>query len=281
MYMGELGQQCTPGERFRIIGQKGGRRISCPSGTSTESSGKLGTGQDYVWCYRPGYCPPAPTTTISYEAPRTTVAVPTAVTTAISPQISPVLAQQQASPGATVAASPVSAPGPTAGSATVPTGITEAQLRDILSAQAAAVAAEREFDERKRASETEELRRQMAERERASTEIWQATMAADAARVEADRFAREQAEADAAASAAAIPPPASTMYSPTGGGGFPLPAQPLPSPDMTMAPQARDVSITQDGDGETPWALVLLAAAGIGAVVLVGAKKGKRKRSKK
>lgn len=277
MYMGELGQQCTPGERFRIIAQKG-RSASCPSGTSTESSGRLGTGQQYVWCYRAGYCPPAPTTTISYEAPRTAVTVPTAVTTAISPQISPVLAQQQASPGATVAASPVSAPGPVRGPTT---GITEAQLRDILSAQQAAADAERAAREAKSATEVEELRRQMATRERASQEIWQAQLKADADRAEAERFAREQAEASAIESQAMIPPPASTMYAPTGGGAFPLPAQPLPSPDMTMAPEARDVTITQNGDGETPWALVLLAAAGIGAVVLVGAKKGKRKKVRK
>jgi hypothetical protein len=274
MYMGELGQ--SVGERFMLYAEKG-RSVNCPAGTTQESSGRMGTGQQYVKCYRPPVFAPPPTTTYTY-APVTTTTVPTAVTTAISPQISPVLAQQQASPGATVAASPVSAPGPTTG---MPSGISERQLRDILSAQKAAVDAERAFEERKRATELETLRRQMSERSRVQDEIYLASQKAEADRVAADRFAREQAEAAAQESAGAIPPPPSTMYAPTGGGAFPLPAQPLPSPDMTMAPQARDVTITQDGDGETPWALILLAAAGIGAVVLVGAKKGKRKKVSK
>ncbi len=275
MGLGQLGQQ---GSTFTVRSQRG-ERPNCPGGSQEQS--RHGSGiRESVTCYRAPVFAPPPTTTVTYEAPRTMVRVPTAVTTAVSPQISPTLAQQQASPGAAVSAAPVSAPGPTTGS--IPTGISERQLRDILSAQAAAVEAERAAEERKRASETEELRRQMAERERASQEIWQAQMAADAARVEQDRFAREQAEAAAAESAAALPPPASTTYVPSGGGGFPLPAQPpLPSPDMTMAPQARDVTITQDGAAETPWALLLIAAAGIGAVVLVGAKGGKRKRGKK
>ncbi len=274
MYMGDLGQQ---GSTFTVRSQRG-ERPNCPGGSQEQS--RHGSGiRESVTCYRAPVFAPPPTTTVTYEAPRTSVAVPTAVTTAISPQISPVLAQQQASPGATVAASPVSAPGPVRGPTT---GISERQLRDILSAQAAAVEAERAAREAKSATEMEELRRQMSTRERASQEIWQAQLKADADRAEAERFAREQAELEARESAGAIPPPPSTMYAPTGGGGFPLPAQPpLPSPDMTMAPTARDVSITQDGDGETPWALLLLAAAGIGAVVLVGAKGGKRKRGKK
>lgn len=276
--MYQLGQV---GERFRIIAQKG-RRAQCPAGTSQESSGRLGTGQEYAWCYRAPVFAPPPTTTFTY-APVTTTTVPTAVTTAISPQISPTLAQQQASPGAAVTAQPVSAPAPVTGAATVPTGITEAQLRDILSAQAAAVEAERAAEERKREVELETMRREIAARERATQEIDLARRKAEADRIEADRFARETAEAEAIASAAAIPPPPSMTYAPTGGGGFPAmpPAAMLPPPDMTMAPEARDVTITQNGDGETPWALILLAAAGIGAVVLVGAKKGKRKKVRK
>ena len=273
--MYQLGQV---GERFRIIAQKG-RSAQCPPGTSTESSGRLGTGQQYAWCYRAPVFAPPPVTTYTY-APVTTTTVPTAVTTAISPQISPTMAQQQASPGAAVTAQPVSAPAPVSGAATVPTGITEAQLRDILSAQAAAVEAERAAEERKSQVEMETMRREIALRERASQEIDLARRADEARRIDADRFAREQAEADAIASAAAIPPPPSTMYAPTGGGGFPMPSAPaLPPPEMAM--EARDVTITQDGDAEIPWALIAIAAAGIGAVVLVGGKGRKRKRGKK
>lgn len=252
MYTGGLGQV---GERFMLYAEKG-RSVSCPAGTTQESSGKMGTGQKYVQCYRPPVFAPPPVSTVTYEAPRTTVSVPTAITTAVSPQISPVMAQQQASPGATVAASPVSAPGPTTGAATVPTGISASELRDILAADA-------EADRRAREVELETFRREIAERSRVSDELYLASQ-------------------QAIESQEAIPPPPSTAYMPTGGGALPAmpPAPMLPPPDMTMAPQARDVTITQDGDAETPWALILLAAAGIGAVVLVGGKGGKRKRGK-
>lgn len=271
MYMGDLGQ-CTPGERFRIIGQKGGRRISCPSGTSTESSGKLGTGQDYVWCYRAGVCAPPPTTTVSYEAPRTTIQVPTAISTQVSPQIAPTMAQQQASPGATVAASPVAAPGPV--SATPTTGITGADLERILAARQAADDAEREARERQDAIEIENLRREMAARTRASDEIEAARRADEARRVDAERYAREQAEASAIDSAGAIPPPPSMTYAPSGGGGF------MPPPELFAPPSTVDVTQPPIEAG-TPWALILMAAAGIGVVVLAGGKGKRKKRVKK
>ncbi len=275
--LAELGQGST-GERFRIISSRKGGRVTCPAGTTQESSGKLGTGQAYAWCYRPPVFAPPPVTTTTIS-PVITTQVPTAVSTQVSPQISPTLAQQQASPGATVAASPVAAPGPV--SAAPSTGISERQLRDILAAQQAAADAERAAREAKSASETEELRRQMAERERASMEIWQAQMKADADRAEAERFAREQAEATARESAEAIPPPPSTTYAPSGGGAFPM-VSPLPSFDISapVAPQARDVSVTAGAaeDG-TPWALILLAAGGVVALAVMGGK-GKRKKSR-
>ena len=267
--MYQLGQV---GERFRIIAQKG-RRAQCPAGTSQESSGRLGTGQEYAWCYRaPVFAPPPVTTTTI--SPQIITKVPTTVTTAVSPQISPTMAQQQASPGAAVTAAPRQV-------APLQTGITEQQLRDIMSAQAAATEAERAADERRRQVEIETMRREIAERERATQEIDQARRADEARRIEADRFAREQAEADAIAAAAAIPPPPSMTYMPTGGGALPaMPAAPLlPPPDMAMEMEARDVTITQDG--EIPWALIAIAAAGIGAVILVGGKGRKRKRGKK
>lgn len=278
MYLGELGQQCTPGERFRIIAQKGARRVNCPSGTSEESRGRLGTGQEYVWCYRAGYCPPAPVTQTTIS-PTITTQVPTAVSTQVSPQISPTLAQQQASPGATVAAAPVAAPGPVSAQPT--TGITGADLERILEAQRAAAAAEREAEERKQAAEMETLRREMATRERASQEIYLAEQKAAADRAEAERYARELAEQEAAASAAAIPPPPSMTYAPTGGGALPF----MPPSFEQAAPittEARDVSVTAGAADEgPPWALILMAAAGIGAVVLMGGKGKRKSRAKK
>lgn len=268
MYLGALGQGST-GERFRIIAPKGAGRVSCPPGTTQESGGRMGTGQQYVWCYRAPMFAPPPTTTISYEAPRTTIAVPTAISTQVSPQISPVLAQQQASPGAAVSADPVqSMPGGV--SAQPSTGITGEDLQRILDAQRAAAKAEADALERQRTSEYAELTRQMSERERATTEIYLADQKAAADRAEAERYAREQAEMDARESAA--------IYAPSGGGGLPLPSLPpsvVPS-TIPSAPPTVDVTRAPIEAG-TPWALILLAAAGIGAVVLVGGKKGKRK----
>lgn len=273
MYMGELAQV---GERFMLYAEKG-RTVNCPPGTTEESSGRMGTGQKYVKCYRPPVFAPPPTTTFTY-APVTTTKVPTVITTAISPQISPTMAQQQASPGAAVTAQPVSAPGPTTGA--IPTGISAGDLQRILAARDAADAAEREAEERKRQTEIETMRREIALRDRATQEIELARRADEARRIDADRFAREQADAAAAASAEALPPPPSTTYMPTGGGAFPaaMPGPMLPPPEMAI--EARDVTITQDGE-PVPWALIAIAAAGIGAVVLVGGKAGKRKRSKK
>lgn len=276
MYLGALGQQCTPGERFRIIAPKGGRRISCPGGTSTESSGRLGTGQQYVWCYRPGQCaaPPQTTTTIS---PVITTSVPTAVSTAVSPQISPTLAQQQASPGAGVTAAPQSAGAPV--SAQPSTGITGQDLERILQAQREARAAEDEARARTREIEMENLRREMASRERATQEIELARRADEARRADAERFAREEAERTAQESAGAIPPPPSMTYAPSGGGSLPMPMpQVVPStlPDA-FAPPGPTVDVTQaPAEAGTPWALILMAAAGVGVVVFAGGKKRKR-----
>lgn len=269
MYMGELGQGST-GERFRIIASRKGERVVCPPGTTQESGGQMGTGQNYAWCHRAATFAPPPTTTFTY-APVTTTSVPTAVSTQVSPQISPGFTQQQASPGASSQSSPGSAPGPV--SARPSTGITGQDLERILEAQRAAAAAEREAMERTRAVEMETLRQQMAQRERASQEIYLAEQKAAADRAEAQRFADEQAQLTAQESAA--------IYAPQGGGSLPLPALPQNVVQSTVpdyAMPAPDVSVTQTAppESETPWNLLLLAAAGIGVVVLMG-KKGKRK----
>lgn len=270
--LGQLGQV---GERFMLYAEKG-RRVMCPAGTTQESSGRMGTGQQYVQCYRPPVFAAPPTTTVTYEAPRTTVSVPTAVSTQVSPQISPTMAQQAASPGATVAAAPVAAPGAVA--ATPTTGITGADLERILAAQAAADEAEREARERKSQIEIETLRREMAERTRMTEDIEAARRADEARRIDAERFAREQAEAAAIESAGAIPPPPSITYAPTGGGMVPF----VPPPPLEITTQARDVTVTAGAaeDGP-PWALILLAAAGVGAVVIMGGKGKRKSRAKK
>jgi len=274
-----LGQGST-GERFRIISSRKGGRVFCPTGTTQESGGVLGTGQKYVWCFRaPFFAPPAVTTTTI--SPQIITKVPTAVSTQVSPQISPAMAQQQASPGATAAGTPVqSMPGGV--SARPSAGISEQQLRDILSAQQTAADARRGFEEDKRRTELETLRRQMAQRERATQEIAQARRADDMRRVEQERYAAEQAQASAIESQALIPPPPSMAYAPSGGGALPAmpPAPALPSPDFSVTEfRAGDVLAEPAGE-KPPWALILLAVAGVGVVALMGKKGGKAKRSK-
>lgn len=275
MYMGDLsalGQQGTT----KTIRSQRGERPNCPSGWQV--MGRHGSGiRESVECYLPQTFAPPPTTTISYEAPRTTIAVPTAISTQVSPQISPAMAQQQASPGATAAGAPVqSMPGGV--SAQPSTGITGQDLERILAARQAADDAEREARERKSQTEIETLRREMAARERMTREIDDARRADEARRVDAERYAREQAEASAVESAGAIPPPPSMTYAPSGGGM--LPAMAPPSLPDAFAPPTVDVTQAPVEAG-MPWALILMAAAGIGVVVLAGGKGKGKKRVKK
>jgi hypothetical protein len=267
MYLGALGQQ---GSTFTVRSQRG-ERPYCPGGSQEQSRHGQGL-RESVTCYRAPVFAPPPTTTVSYEAPRTTVSVPTGISTQVSPQISPAMAQQQASPGAQASSAPASAPGPV--SARPSTGITGEDLQRILDAQRAAAKAEADALERQRKSEYAELTRQMSERERASQEIYLAEQKAAADRAAADRFAREQAEAQAQEAAA--------LYAPAGGGALPPPAMPpsvVPStiPDYAAPPDVRVPQVAPED--ETPWALLLMAAAGVGVVVLMG-KKGKRKSSR-
>lgn len=266
MYLGALGQQ---GSTFTVLSQRG-ERPNCPVGSQEQS--RHGSGiRESVTCYRAPVFAAPPTTTVTYHAPITSVAVPTAISTQVSPQISPILAQQQASPGAAVTGAPVqSMPGGV--TATPSTGITGEDLERILAGERAAAAAEADALERQRSTEYAELTRQMAERERMTRDIILADQKAAADRSEAERFAREQAEIEARESAA--------VYAPSGGGALPLPPLPSSVVASTVPGAPPPVGPPPEAEAETPWMLILLAAAGIGAVVMVGAKKGKRKTRK-
>lgn len=244
------------GDRFRLIAPPG-RRVSCPPGSQTEQSGKLGTGQAFVWCYRapapaPAPPPPAPVTI----SPVITTTVPTSVATQVSPQIAPTMAQQQASPGAGVHAAPTAAPGG------VGTGISAAELRSILEAQQAT-----------RTAELTELRRQMTERERLTQELRLREQ------TEAARRAAQETEAAAVPSPMAIPPPPS------------MAPAPMAPPPVFMPPAAAPAAAVELHDGRSelgtpagpPWALILLAGGGVLALALIGGRKDKpkRKRAKK
>lgn len=264
VHLGDLGQQ---GSTFTVRSQRG-ERPNCPTGSQEQS--RHGSGiRESVTCYRAPVFAPPPTTTVSYEAPRTAVTVSPSLQTQISPQVSPVMGQQMASPGAGITAAPTQvAPAPM----TRQTGITGADLERILAAQRAASEAEAKAREAKRSTETEELRRQMAERSRVQDEIYAAQRLAEAQRVDRERFAREQAELEARESAGAIPPPPSFTAAPS----------PMQAPRLTEAQMtAGDVTMAPPGDGEAPpWMLIALAAAGIGAAVMLTGKKGKRRKKR-
>ena len=235
VHLGELGQQ---GSTFTVRSQKG-ERPYCPVGSQEQSRHGQGI-RESVTCYRaPVFAAPPPAPRISVSVPTTTTITPT-TQTAISPQISPVMGQQMASPGASLRAQPTQvAPTPM----TTSTGITGADLERILAAQRAADTAEQEALERRRTSENEELRRQMAERSRVQDEIYQAQRADEARRIDAERFAREQAELEARESAGAIPPPPSFTAAPS----------PMQAPMLTEAQMtAGDVTMAPPGDGEAP-----------------------------
>ena len=125
-------------------------------------------------------------------------------------------------------------------------------------------------------AEMTELTRQMAERSRVQDEIYQAQRADEARRIDAERFAREQAEVAARESAAAMPPPPS-FAAPSPLQAPIQAAAPVMQPMLTEAEMASgDVSVTAEGEAP-PWLMIALVAAGIGAVVLMGGKKGKRR----
>ena len=271
MYADELGTLDQQGSTFTVRSQRG-ERPNCPGGSSEQS--RHGSGiRESVTCYRAPVFAPPPTTTVTYHAPRTTTTVTPSLQTAISPMISPVMGQQMASPGAQQTSQPTSiAPSPM----TRQTGITGADLERILAAQRAADAAEQEARERKASAEMTELTRQMAERSRVQDEIYQAQRADEARRIDAERFAREQAEVAARESAAAMPPPPS-FAAPSPLQAPIQAAAPVMQPMLTEAEMASgDVSVTAEGEAP-PWLMIALVAAGIGAVVLMGGKKGKRR----
>lgn len=299
MYLGDLGQEGHTGERFRIISSsKGGRAPVCPTGTTQESSGTLGTGQKYSWCHRaPQFrAPPVTTTTIS---PTVTTLVPTAVSTQVSPQISPTLAQQQASPGATVAASPQQqAAGPVAApSADASEGIEAAEMFRYMREQDAIrredkIAADLAAHEAAGAvQEREAVARQVALDQQRADEA-QRTAEDRARAAEYENMMRtivENAAPDPRDVAAEVINGGLTAGAINGGGAMLMPMPPAPggfsTPGPMGPPGAAGESLAPPApapdEAATPWALILLAAAGVGAVVLMGGKKGKRKRVKK
>ena len=273
MYLGELGQGST-GERFRVTGGLGKRPVQCPPGTQTLTTGRWPSGGTYADCWRaPQFAPPA-TTTVTYEAPRTTTTVSPAIQTAVSPQISPTLAQQQASPGAGVTARPAQTAGGQGAETGYRPGLTGEQVMMMLEserrAREAEAAAQRDREGLERAQRQQELTafRDAYDRQAAaSAETMQREIDAQAARQAAIDMADTEAQVAAQESALYIPPPPSMIpLAP------PMVTSPTPEP-MTSTPPAAQVA-----ESGTPWGMIMLAVAAVGIVAAGAAGKRKRKR---
>lgn len=270
MYLGDLGQ----GDRFRIIGNLGGRRLTCPTGSREESRGRLGTNQEYVWCYR-APPPPArpPQTTISVSVPTTTTVSP-GIQTAISPQISPTMAQAQASPGASVSAQPVqSMPGGQTADTSYRPGLTGEQVAMIMDAERRAREAEAKqaaqaevIQQQQRQKELEAFRKTYEDAARDQSEAMQREIEAEQARRAAIEMADTEAQAGAQSSAMYIPPPPSMM---------PMTASPAPSGPPMTAPNGEPGTAPQ---ARTPWGMILLAVGAVGIVAAGAANKRKGRR---
>lgn len=268
--LGDLG---ATGERFRVTAGPGAP-ARCPSGTSTEDTGRFPSGGSYANCYRPPVFAPPPTTTVTYHAPKTTTTVSPGIQTAVSPQISPTLAQQQASPGAGVQAAPTQ----TAGGQTADTGyrpgLTGEQVTAMMDAERRARDAEamaqeyREGLERaQRAEELEAFRKVYEDQAAASAETMRREIAEADARAAAIEMADTEAAAAAQAGAMYIPPPPSMM---------PMAPPMLTSPEpMTSGPPPPPGAAVETG---TPWGMIMLAVAAVGIVAAGAAGKRKRKR---
>lgn len=263
MYFGAVGQ------RFRVTAGVGARPAVCPAGTTTEDRGRFPSGATYANCYRPAeFAQPASSVTnVTYGAPTTTVSP--AIQTQVSPQVSPVLTQAQASPGASFQAQPTqSAPGgmDARGGGS---GMTAAELQQILADQ-------RRAEEERREREMQALQAQMAERQALMDQVRASEIAAMEQR-EADRVAREAEAVQSAIDSAANLPQTSGAY---------VPASPLQPPIFepgALALPGGDSLEISAGTAAPPveaqavpyW---LLAAAAVGAAFLFSRKKGAKRK---
>lgn len=258
--VGQLGFGTKSGSRYATAPKGGGnvqrftrkghQAPSCPSGARSVSSGSYGTGAQTV-SYRDCEMRAVPVAAPPPPPPAPVITVSPAIQTQVSPQISPTMVQQQASPGASVQAQPISTPGGQQ-AATAPTQ----DVERILEAERRAMAAEAAQEQAQRDAEVRELQRQYEQR----------------AALEAQLRARDEAEARTASEAAAtetaaaeatyIPPPAPTFA--------PTPMAPAP-----MAPAPMEPAAPPEEKGiMMP---LLIAAAAAGGLYLMTRKKGRKR----
>ncbi len=258
------------GGRTQRFERQGSSPPACPSGARSLRTGAYGTGVSRTsWreceMAAPRAAPPPP------PPPAPIITVSPAIQTQVSPQISPVLTQMQASPGASVQAQPISAPGGQR-AATAPQQdierILEAERRAMAAEQQAAQAERRraqEVEDIRRAGEFQELQRQYAaaEQQRAQQAMdWQA--AEEQRRLEAEAAAAEAAEAEARAQA----------FAP----GAPSPIQPpIFAPEVTAAAVPMELPPEEVPEEKGNILPILIAAAGVGLLLMTRKKRGRKR----
>lgn len=260
-----FGTRAKGGGAVQRMERPGHMAPSCPSGARSVGSGSYGTGASTVsWrdceMQAPRAAPPPP------PPPAPVITVSPAIQTQVSPQISPVMTQMQASPGASVAAQPISAPGPMT-AATAP----QQDIERILEAERRAMAAESEMEAEKRAMEMRELQRQYAAEETRRAQeamAWQAEQ--ERQRQEDDAAAAAAAEAEAQAAEFAQQRAATSIVG-------------APTPIMAPSPVI-DVSTGMETPPDEPvnlMPLAIAAAAALGIFLMTrGNNKPKRARKK-
>lgn len=258
----------TGGGAVQRLTRKGSSPPGCPSGARSVGTGKYGTGLDTTsWrdCEMPAprAAPPPP------PPPAPIITVSPAIQTQVSPQISPVMTQQQASPGASVQAQPISTPGGQRAT-TAP----QQDFERILEAERARMAAETalEAEKRRAAQEAEDIRRagefQELQRQYAQAEQQRAQQAADwqaaeeQRRIEADTAAAEAAEADARAA---------TFVT-----GAPTPIM-APVVETAAAPPMDFMPELPPEEKGNMFPILLAAAAGLGLLLMRRKKRGRKR----
>ena len=261
----------TGGGRTQRFERQGGSPPGCPTGARSLRTGQYGTGTSTT-SWRECEMRAAPVAPPPPPPPAPVITVSPAIQTQVSPQISPVMTQQQASPGASVQAQPISTPGGQQ-AATAP----QQDIERILEAERARMAAETalEAEQRRAAQEVEDMRRaaefQELQRQYAQAEQQRAQQAADwqaaeqQRRMEADAAAAEAADADARAATFITGAPTPIMA--------PM-VETAAAPPMDFAPELPPEETPEEKGNMLP--ILLAAAAGVG-LLLMRKKRGRKR----
>lgn len=179
------------------------------------------------------------------------------------------MAQQQASPGASVAASPQQTAGGQAADTGYRPGLSADQVRAMMDAERRAREADARADElqagldlARRQDELDAFRKITEDMAAAQTETMRREIAEGEARQAAIDMADTEAGAQAQADAMYIPPPSSMI--------------PMAPPTLTTTPSGPPPGAAAKTG--TPWGMIMLAVAAVGIVAAGAAGKRKRKR---